>query len=332
MNTSDIDLVYCWCDNADPVWSEKRRKTAERLGIALVGDENGDCRCVDNDDLLHSLRSACLYAPWLRRIYIVMDDDARPPSWLKDGERLRIVRHSEFIPKEKLPSFNSYSIEHFLFAIPGLSNRFLYANDDMMFNRPVLPDFFFAGDGCPVCRYGRSHADKDLRCPRTPYLTAVARAEDLLLNRFGLHGEFAKAYRMAPHHNIDAYLRSDYESCHEVFREEVGSAASFPFRRNGDIERTLYMGYALCKGHGHFRRARFRAILNRPWYKRLLRPGYADSLEFLGRKWMAAEPLLCRFNPALFCFNDSTRSTLEDRLWLRDFYARRFPAKSCFEN
>lgn len=331
MNTPDIDLVYCWCDNADPVWSEKRRKTAERLGIALVGDENGDCRCVDNDDLLHSLRSADMYAPWIRKIFIAMDDDARPPRWLKESRRLRIVRHSEFMPAAILPSFNPGGFENCLYAIPGLSERFLYANDDMMFNRPVSPDFFFARDGYPICRYGGSHVDAKLKRPRTPYMSAVARAEDLLLDRFGLHGEFAKAYRMAPHHNIDAYLRGDYESCRMEFRKEIDLAFAFPFRGGNDIGRTLYMGYALCRGHGHFRRARLRTSLKRPWYKRFLRPGYADSLLFLGRQWATAELSLRRFAPALFCFNDSEKSTDEDRLWLKRFYAERFPAKSCFE-
>lgn len=331
MNTRDIDLVYCWCDDSDPVWHAKRLAAAARHGIELAGDENGDCRYVDNDDLLYSLRSSALYATWVRQIFIVMDDDARPPCWLKDGGRLRIVRHSEFMPSRILPCFNSYNIEHFLFAIPGLSERFLYANDDMMFNRPTAPEFFFARDGYPICRYGRSHANEERKRSRTPYLSAVARAEDLLLNRFGRCGEFAKAYRMAPHHNIDAYLRSDYESCFREFGGEIEFATSLPFRGANDIERTLYMGYALCHGRGHFRKARIRATLERPWYRRLLRPGYADSFHFFGGQWMKAEFLLRRFNPALFCFNDGGRVTAGDRMWLKAFYARRFPGKSCFE-
>lgn len=327
-----IDLVYCWCDDTDRVWREKRLAAAAKCGIGLGGAANGDCRYADNDDLRHSLRSVALYAPWIRQIFIVIDDDARSPSWLKTGDRVRIVRHGEIMPASIIPCFDSMIIEHYLAAIPGLSEHFLYANDDMMFNCSTGPEFFFAADGYPICRYGGKRAPVESKSTRTPYMTAVAKAEDLLKDRFGLHGQFAKAYRMPPHHNIDAYLRSDYEACAREFARDIEAASAFPFRGEHDVERTLYMGYALCVGHGHYRQARRGVSLNRPWYKRLLRPGYADSLHPSSCQWCRTEAFLNLFRPKLMCFNDGSGVTDLERSWLKGYYAKRFPDKSCFEN
>lgn len=331
MSTS-IDIVYCWCSDDDPVWREKRLRRAAEFGVELTGAVAGECRYVENDDLRHSLRSLCRHAPWIGKVHVLVDDDASLPAWLDvQSDRMHVVRHSEVMPRGSLPCFDSMVIENYLFRINGLSERFLYANDDMLFARDVSPDFFFAADGLPVCRYGSSHADECLRKTRTPYQEALKRGEDLLRAKFGLKGDFAKAYRRVPHHNVDAYLRSDFERCYHMFEDEISLAAKHPFRGPHDIERTLYMGYALCMGRGHYRQARSRASLSRAWFKRMLRPGYADSLNLTHEKWPVAEKLMRRFRPALICFNDNESVTSDERAWLRDLYTRLYPGKCEFE-
>lgn len=113
--------------------------------------QRGECRFVENDELRYSLRSAERYAPWIRRIYILTDDQT--PAWLDTSNpRVRVVSHREIMPAEILPVFNSCTIELFLPRIPGLAEHFLYANDDMFFSRPVDPGFFFDEGGRPVVR------------------------------------------------------------------------------------------------------------------------------------------------------------------------------------
>lgn len=53
-----VDLVYLWCDGADPVFRAKRAACAARFGIPLNDDLNGDARVLSNDELRYSLRSA----------------------------------------------------------------------------------------------------------------------------------------------------------------------------------------------------------------------------------------------------------------------------------
>ena len=75
----EIDLVYLWVDGNDPVWLAK--KNAYLPADRQVDPEAaGECRFVENDELRYSLRSAERYAPWIRRVYILTDDQT--PAWL----------------------------------------------------------------------------------------------------------------------------------------------------------------------------------------------------------------------------------------------------------
>ena len=125
----DVDLVYLWVNGNDPEWQAKRNAcigTAEtQRGVNCKG------RYADNDELKYSLRSVAQYAPWIHKIYIVTDNQV--PLWLDTSNpKVRIVDHKEIMPEICLPCFNSAVIEHFLYNIPGLSEHFLYANDDML--------------------------------------------------------------------------------------------------------------------------------------------------------------------------------------------------------
>lgn len=42
-----------------------------------------------------------------------------------------------------LPTFSSPAIETHIHRIPGLSQKFIYLNDDVMFGRDVWPDDFY---------------------------------------------------------------------------------------------------------------------------------------------------------------------------------------------
>ena len=48
-----------------------------------------------------------------------------------------------FTNKSHLPSFSSPAIESHLHRIPGLSDKFIYLNDDVMLGKDVWPDDFY---------------------------------------------------------------------------------------------------------------------------------------------------------------------------------------------
>lgn len=54
-----------------------------------------------------------------------------------------IIFQEIFANASHLPTFSSPAIESNLHKIPGLSDKFIYMNDDVMFGREVWPDDFY---------------------------------------------------------------------------------------------------------------------------------------------------------------------------------------------
>ena len=334
MNAGAIDLVYTWCDAADAAWRAKKDAAARACGLGAKSRGNAACRFEGNDDIRYALRSAERNVPWFRKIHLVIDDDITPPAWLKlDHPRLNVVRLSEIMPAAALPCFCSGTIEHHLARIPGLAERYVYSNDDCMFGRPVGPEFFFARDGYPRFRFGGlRNPSPEARQANYNYICNLEAADRLARaacpepNR-----DLACALSRYPHHCIDAYVTQDVLDCRARLDDVLMPTFRFPFRSPDKIQRVIYAYDAIACGHGHFRLARFRVQERRAWWKRLLRPGYADSLQFFGDGWRSGPELLRRWRPGVFCFNDTEATSPDDRRWLRNTFETLFAGSSSFE-
>src|SRR5690606_23049320 len=114
-------------------------------------------RFSDIGEIDYCVASILRYAPWLQRIHIV--SDAQTPRIVEQlrgtpyADRVRVVDHREIFAgfEQHLPTFNSRSIISLLWRIPGLSDDFVYFNDDMLLLREVAPADFFR-DGRIVLR------------------------------------------------------------------------------------------------------------------------------------------------------------------------------------
>ncbi len=133
----DIDFVIAWVDGSDPEW--RKRKTALR-GNASADDREERYR--DWGLLKYWFRGVEKFAPWVRKIWFICDQE--PPAWLDTAHpKLCVVRHEDFLPDEYRPAFSSHPIELNLHRITGLSEQFVYFNDDTFLLKPVGEDFFF---------------------------------------------------------------------------------------------------------------------------------------------------------------------------------------------
>lgn len=142
----DIDFVITWVDGSDPAWRSERQKYASREG------DQKEVRFRDWGLLRYWFRGVAQYAPWVRKIHFVTWGHV--PDWLDDGNpKLHIVKHSDFIPPEYLPTFNSHTIELNLHRIPGLAEQFVYFNDDFFITKEVSPSYFFQ-NGLPCDCFG----------------------------------------------------------------------------------------------------------------------------------------------------------------------------------
>lgn len=131
-----IDFVIPWVDGSDPVWLKEKNKY---LGMESNTSSN---RYRDMGILKYWFRAVEAYAPWVNQIHFITWGHL--PEWLNtEHPKLHIVNHKDYIPEEYLPTFSSHPIELNLHRIPGLSDHFVYFNDDMFLNNEMLPDFFF---------------------------------------------------------------------------------------------------------------------------------------------------------------------------------------------
>lgn len=142
-----IDIVYLWVNGADPVWLNKRdaayaawtRKNPKEL--AVFGNVAGRYR--DNSELLFNLRALELFFPGHGHVYIVTD--GQTPVWLRPSSRVTVVDHRRLLPPASAHVFDSGHIESYLHHIPGLSERFIYLNDDVFFGQEVNTAWWFGG-------------------------------------------------------------------------------------------------------------------------------------------------------------------------------------------
>jgi hypothetical protein len=148
-----IDVVIAWVDGRDRKHRAKRKRHLADLGgdAEPERDAHTGRRFSDNDEIRFCLRSIRNYAPWVRRIWLVTDNQV--PAAIDRGraerDNIRIVDHREIFRgyEQLLPTFNSLAIESMLWRIDGLADHFVYLNDDMMFVGPVEPTDFFSREG-----------------------------------------------------------------------------------------------------------------------------------------------------------------------------------------
>lgn len=138
-----IDIVVTWVDQNDKKWKKKY----DQYSIKSV-DDKAETRFRDYGTLKYLFRSIETFAPWVRTIFLVTDDQI--PEWLNlNNSKVRVVSHKEIISTEYLPTFNSNVIDLNLMNITSLSDHFVYFNDDMFLNAPVKPTDFFSETGLP---------------------------------------------------------------------------------------------------------------------------------------------------------------------------------------
>ena len=143
-----------WDDYPDS-WAEpvvpEANATDDSTPAPTPDEAASESRYRDTGELRYSLRSLEKYAPWVRHVYLVTDDQI--PYWLNmDSDRLTVVSHREIFGRrfrQYLPVFSSPAIETMLHKIRGLSDRFIYFNDDVLLGAETWPDDFLTPAGAP---------------------------------------------------------------------------------------------------------------------------------------------------------------------------------------
>lgn len=202
-----VDAVFTWVDGADPEWDARRRARLAADAAATALDEDHDsvsaARFVSRDEIYYSVSCVRAFMPWIRAIYIVTDGQvhARVAAEFPD---VKFVSHRDIFPDpEVLPVFNSRAIESCIHRIPGLSEHFIYFNDDVMVVKPVAVDSFFQANG--VARFFPSGLNVNHGANSdAPHLQAGSNNRELLREEFGF--EITNTMLHTPHPHVRSVL------------------------------------------------------------------------------------------------------------------------------
>lgn len=320
-----IDMVYLWCDGNDPEFMKRKNYYLELENKQCQDNEEavGCKRFFDNEELKYSLRSLEMYAPWINHVYIVTDRQV--PKWLNtDYEKVTIVDHSEIMPKEIIPCFNSDVLEYFLPFIPNLSEKFLYGNDDTFFGRSVIPEDFFIGDR-PIVRVKKIKREELLKArsdDQYSYNATILNSLELLEARYSIKVSYEQ------HHNIDAYCKPAYISALKRYENYMKKYINNRFREKEDLQRILISLDMVYSGNSELK------VVSNPNLFQKIRcvfGGVVWESMYLSDDDRKFSRKIQKYRPKLFCINAGTNTSIERKLENKTFMDVLFPKSSKFE-
>ncbi|WP_406083432.1 Stealth CR1 domain-containing protein [Streptomyces virginiae] len=242
-----VDAVITWVDAADPAWRRRRDRAARAAATSGTGRDTGidlaDNRYRDRGELRYCLRSIAAYAPWIRHVFLVTDDQA--PDWLDTGHpRITVVDHRELLTDPDAPEvFNSHAIESRLHHIPGLAEHFIYFNDDILLGRPQRPQDYFLPSGLPKVFHDRRAVDPGSRAGDDVFTSSQK------VTRQAVEETVGRTYPHILAHTPYPLTRSLFTHVEELLPGRLAATARSVFRSTDDLAPvTLASHLALARG------------------------------------------------------------------------------------
>jgi len=317
-----IDLVYTWVDGSDPAWQADKKQHQQALANnPLATQRSAHDACYRNrDELLYSLRSVALYAGFINRIFIVTAGQV--PDWLNtDHPDINLVFHQDIFSDESdLPTFNANAIESQLQHISGLSEHFLYLNDDVFFARQASPGDYFLPDGRPVFYQSELPvAEISPQKSDTGYEWGLKNARDLLRQDF----ELPVVKKLL--HSPLVLRKSLLEKLESSYRPALQVTAASRFRQMTDVGLVyaLFPYAASLQGQGVMRDPRA--------------SDYHNAYINVGSPFLRAslKKMLLTRNVDTFCINESISTGLDSARFdavVGNFLQACYPDKCAYEN
>lgn len=327
-----IDIVITWVDGNDPAWQKSRDDTRKKLGMPVHKEDDG-IRFRSWDNLQYLFRGIEKYMPWVHHVYLVTAGQC--PDWLNtDHPKLTLVDHSDFIPDEYLPVFSANPIELNLHRIPGLSEQFIFFNDDMFVINPTVPeDFFRDGKPCDIAAISPQPIYRDdirnIEINNLKILNDHFSIEDIrkrknlwirpftygsLAFRTLLFMRFSTIIGLFEAHLPSSQLKNNYEKIWKAEPEILDDTCHHPFRSREDVNQWLLKNWMLLEGRFVPRKVSFGLLTDTGDTERVRR-------------------LLLKSTYKVLCINDgSTEESFErDKKAVNEAFARKFPEKCSYE-
>lgn len=328
----DIDFVITWVDMNDPDWQREFNKYCNRGNNSKNGTSKARFR--DYGFLRYWFRGVEKYAPWVRKIHFI--SSGQVPDWLDvNNPKINLVHHKDFIPLQFIPTFNSVVIERYLHRIPGLSEHFVYFNDDFyIINKVEKERFFRNGLPCDIAvfeynpswsqwykriknniRIINRHFDKE---------NVMMKWHDKWFDRsYGTKARwnyilkfYNKFITLRTPHNAQPYLKSTFEEVWAAAEKELTETSSNRFRALSDYTPELFRTWQICRGNFE----PYNTYKDTKIFPLMIRPKQAAQA-------------IRQQSYSLICLNDNVHIRNYDAVMenLRDAFQLVFPDKSDFE-
>lgn len=331
MTDNKIDFVVTWVDGSDPKWlTEKEKYHSNKKDNSASSN-----RFRDLELMRYWFRGVEKYAPWVNNIFFITC--GHYPSWLNlNNPKLRFVKHTEYIPGELLPTFNSNVIEMHLNNIKELAEQFVLFNDDIFLISDVVPeDFFRDGKVCDTALLGcisstdykdifphillnncsiiNKYFDKKevIRKYKKQFISLKYGKDilrTLLLKPFVFFSDFRNLHLAVSH------LKSNFDEIWEKEPEIMYNATKARFRSKEDINHWLVQTWNICKGT---------FIPKSPKFGKKFELGEDDGIT----------EYIIEQKGKMICVNDSSDLIDFDKIKkdLHDAFEKILPEKSSFE-
>ena len=140
---NDIDFVVTYVNCEDKKWQQLYEETSIKKHKKI---KKNSVRYRDFGTLKYQFRCIANNLPWIRKLYLIVQSESQIPEWV-NRDTVHVVYHDQIIDYHHLPTYNSDVIEVYMHRIPGLSEYFLYANDDMFPINPSQPEDWYDENG-----------------------------------------------------------------------------------------------------------------------------------------------------------------------------------------
>jgi hypothetical protein len=262
-----IDFVIIWVDGNDTKWQKEKSKYSR----ANLSQYDSAFRYRDWDNLQYWFRGVEKFTPWVHKIYFVTYGHL--PSWLDvSNPKLNIVKHQDYIPHEYLPTFSSHPIELNLHRIKGLSERFVYFNDDTFIIKPMSKtDFFFDGLPCDQMGLGcvtaldgtsifphillnvigainKNFHKRDVIKHNIPKLFSTNYSPTTIMKNLMLL-PYGHLFGFTWHHLPAAFLKTTFKQVWRAEPELLNETSSHKFRDTRDVNQYLFRSWQFVTGN-----------------------------------------------------------------------------------
>ena len=218
-----IDAVILWVNGSDPNWIKRYKQKVKEFNYQITNDDFEE-RYIERNELVLVFTCIEKYMPWINKIHLVVDDQV--PYWLNlSHPKIRIVSHSQIFGMNDYHSFNSLSIQVYLFNIPDLSERFILFDDDTAVVGDFTEEDFFREDGMPLMSgsFGQDFElqDMDKRikgCKRNPHLSGDPRYKaNVAVAAKAVYNEYHKVPNLYYGHVIQPLLKSFTAEIYDIY-------------------------------------------------------------------------------------------------------------------